>query len=473
MKNCSHLMAGFALLFMASSPEIFGQQQPVVPELPANVPSALEEDPWRKAALSEDLQELAETPLPPPTTETATEWRETLTPVFEFIEDKERPIRTVEDAAYSFLRARFRLTAGERKGSEETFRLMQDRDRSPQKYWGKPVSLHGHLKDLQKIPGPREGENASPWYEGRLKLFDLDKTVRFVTRLVPENLPIGKNLEIPVSVIGYIFPLESEDAENTLEPLIVARWVRWLKPEVDPRLLLNVKDVTIGIKNEEESNAYYRTLLQAKLVDQQTQKELAETFWKKREEELKRPRPIFVDLFKSLDSDPSIYRGQLVTLTGTLRELKKWEEMKGDVKDVNAYGLETLYEGWIFAEDSQSNPTVVVFTENPDNLPEGPNLNIPVKVTGYVFKMYGYESKDPKNPLRKAPMLLAKGLEKRNVPEAASFPMEWIAGVLIVLGLGVGLYVWSSNRTDKQFREEQHKKEEDEEPPQFDNLDGE
>lgn len=471
MKTCSRTLVEIVFWVVAFSSEGFAQKQPIVPEGPQEAAQASEGDPLREAALSQEFQEVAKTPLPPLTAETATEWRKTLTPVFESFDENPLPIRTVEEAAYSFLRARFRLTTSERKSPEETFYLMQDRERSPDKYWGKPVSLHGHLKNLQELPGAQDGGDASPWYSGELKLFNLDKTVRFVTRSLPEGFPTGNSAGVPVSVIGDFFALRSAEDENAVEPLIVARWVRWLKPALEEDLFAEVEDVTIGIQNEGEANAYYRTLLQAKLIDETAQKELAEAFWEKRQARLERPRPLFVDLFKSLDSEPSIYRGKPITLSGTLRELKKWEEMKGSADDVNAYGLETLYEGWIFAEDSQSNPTVVVFTENPDNLPVGADLNIPVRVTGYVFKMYGYKSQDPENPLRKAPMLLAKDIEKRNVPEAASFPMIWLATALVVLGLAIGLYVWSSSRKDKQFREEHLRKEEEDEPPQFDKLD--
>src|SRR5690606_11520469 len=101
--------------------------------------------------------------------------------------------------------------------------------------------------------------------------------------------------------------------------LVVARSVRRLKPELDLRTLVNVKDRTIGIP-EEEADAYYRTLLHARLMDESELKKQAEEFWSERQKQLGRPRPVFVDLFKTLTEDPNIYRGRVVTLEGTLRK---------------------------------------------------------------------------------------------------------------------------------------------------------
>jgi hypothetical protein len=209
-------------------------------------------------------------------------------------------------------------------------------------------------------------------------------------------------------------------------------------------------------------------LLRAKLIDEKTQREQAEALWKKRQKALDRPLSLFVDLFKQMGDDPSTYRGQSVTLGGTLR---KFREITVD--PLNDYGIETLYEGWIFAEDSQSNPTVVVFTENAAQLPEGDDLNIPVKVTGYVFKMYGYQSRDPDHPLRVAPMLLAKTMQKMSITQPEPFPVVWVGVAIGLLVVGIVLFLWTSHQKDKQFRQKTLKKDQEEGPPKFDQLDAE
>lgn len=447
-------------------PKMFAQEQPLVTEeLPQN-PRPNRPDVWQKANLPEEFLESAQNPLPAEEPASRPQWRQRLTPVFDAIE--EIPPKIVEQAAYKFLRARFRLTAKDREGSKQPFRLMQDRVDSPELYWGKAVALHGHLTNLQSLPAPKDAEKASPWQKGRLKLWNVDETVTFVARKWPEDLPTGDDLHEPAAVIGYLFALETDSAEKPA-PFVVARSIRRLKPDLDPESLAHVKDLTMGIKSVEESEAYYRTLLHAKLVDAEAQEQLAREFWKKRQEELAKPRSQFVDLFKTLDATPEIYRGQPVTLSGTLRELKKWEEMRGN--RLNNVGIETVYEGWIFTEDSQSNPTVVVFTENPDQIPTGSEMSVPVKVTGYVFKMYGYESRDKENPLRKAPMLLAKAMRERHIPEPASFPVVWVGGAIGLLVLGIVLFLWSSHQSDKQTRNQMLEKDKPDEPPRFDRLD--
>jgi hypothetical protein len=343
---------------------------------------------------------------------------------------------------------------------------MDDQAAHLELYWGRAVAVHGTLTKLQPIPGFAEEGDAPVWREGSLKLWNEDKTVRFLTRQLPKDMPTGNDLNEPAEVIGFVFSLAGDSGKSP-EPVIVARRVRWLKPELDPQTFAGVKDRTIGIPDA-EYDAYYRTLLHAKLMEQTDLEKQAETFWNDRQKNLKHPRPLFVDMFKSFEEDPKLYRGQVVTLTGTLRELKKWDETTED--RFNDYGLETIYEGWIYNEDSQSNPTAVVFTENPDNIPTGSNLSLPVKVTGYVFKMYGYESRDKEHPLRVAPMLLAKTITERDITEPAPFPVGWVAGALALLCLGIALFVWSANKNDKQFREEITQKDANEEPPRFDDL---
>jgi len=446
--------------------KMLAQVQPLVTEDLPERPRANRADFWQKANLPEEFLESAQNPLPADGPPSRPQWRQRLTPVFDAIE--EIPVKTVEQAAYQFLRARFRLTAEDRETSKQPFRLMEDRANSPELYWGKAVALHGHLTNLQSIPPRKDSEKASPWQKGRLKLWNVDETVTFVARQSPEDLPTGDDLHEPAAVVGYLLALETDSAEKPA-PFVVARSIRRLKQHLDPESLAHVKDLTMGIKSVEESEAYYRTLLHAKLVDAEAQEQLASEFWKKRQDELAKPRSRFVDLFKTLDTNPEIYRGQPVTLSGTLRELKKWEEMKGD--RLNNYGIETVYEGWIFTEDSQSNPTVVVFTENPDQIPTGSEMSVPVKVTGYVFKMYGYESRDKENPLRKAPMLLAKAMRERHIPEPAPFPVVWVGVAIGLLMLGIVLFLWSSHRSDKQSRNQTLEKDKPDEPPRFDRLD--
>lgn len=427
------------------------QNQGVVAEDSEPAPA----DPLREAALSDELIDLAESPLP-----ALKKARDELAPVFSFIE--EIPVEVVEQGGFKFRRGRIRLTMKAREAKDAPFRILRDFEASPESYWGQPLVLHGYLSDLKPLPMKGDGGREQVWHEGQLKLWNDDKSVRFVTQRLPQGMPHDESGRVPASVIGYVFSLSSEEGQPPT-PLLVARWIRLMQPTLDLQTLAGVRDRRIGLP-EEEADAYYRTLLHAKLIGDDVLEEQAEKFWTDRQRQLKRPRPLFVDLFKTFEEDPEIYRGQAVTLTGTLRKLRRIT-----VDPLNDYGIETLYEGWLFDQDSQSNPTVVVFTENPADLPEGDEISVPVVVTGYVFKMYGYESRDEKHPLRLAPMLLAKSVKKLIVVDSTPFPIAWVGGAIAVLCLGLVLYAWFSNRQNKQLREAIYKPEE-EEPPRFDNL---
>ncbi|MCA9072189.1 MAG: hypothetical protein KDA84_24855, partial [Planctomycetaceae bacterium] len=228
MKTCSLISAGLAL-FAVFSAQVAAQGQTIVPE----APQVSVEDPLEKAALDTVLQKVAKTPLPRLTDETGTNWQKTLTPVFEFIE--KIPTSTVDDAAYAFAKNREKLTAEDRKKNEETFDLIRDRDRSPDAYWGQPVPIPGPLKELKKIHLSGDGNEGSPWYVGQLALSSPDKTVRFVTRSLPEGFPTDDCENVPVAVVGYNFPLKSEEADSPAEPLIVARSVHWLSAQGSER----------------------------------------------------------------------------------------------------------------------------------------------------------------------------------------------------------------------------------------------
>jgi hypothetical protein len=116
-----------------------------------------------------------------------------------------------------------------------------------------------------------------------------------------------------------------------------------------------------------ESAAYYRVLDHARRVDPETLRRAAARFLAARQkasgsaavrrlpvEEF----PVFVDLYENVRR-PEVYLGKPVTLRGHLRKLV--EMPAGE----NPYGIQTLYEAWLFTSDSQQHPTVLVMTSVP------------------------------------------------------------------------------------------------------------
>ncbi|MCA9047191.1 MAG: hypothetical protein KDA89_00585 [Planctomycetaceae bacterium] len=105
----------------------------------------------------------------------------------------------------------------------------------------------------------------------------------------------------------------------------------------------------------------------------------------------------FVDLFQN----PEVWHGHLVTFHGHVRHVVNYP---GD--DVLLNGR-TLHELWLFTDDSQHNPVVVVTPNLPADFPVRADVIDHVKVTGCFFKRYVYGSQDTD---RIAPLVLAGNL---------------------------------------------------------------
>lgn len=104
--------------------------------------------------------------------------------------------------------------------------------------------------------------------------------------------------------------------------------------------------------------------------------------------------PMFVDVFQH----PDRWQGHLVTLRGHVRRVTSH---KGDP---GLFSGQPLHELWLFTDDSQHNPTVIVTPSLPDEFPKTADVVDSVTVTGCLFKMYVYKSQDEN---RIAPLLLA------------------------------------------------------------------
>lgn len=145
-------------------------------------------------------------------------------------------------------------------------------------------------------------------------------------------------------------------------------------------------------------------------------------------------------MFKDIMENPDELRGKPITLRGYAREIRQYPAGE------NAAGLESLHEIWLFTEKSQSNPAVIVATDVPENLPIGNELIVPLRVTGYFFKLYGYHA-GPKG--RIAPMLLAGPVEILPEPESVGIPW-WMIGLVAAGAIVVLVLVLFSFRGDRR-----------------------
>lgn len=135
------------------------------------------------------------------------------------------------------------------------------------------------------------------------------------------------------------------------------------------------------------------------------------------------------------------YQFDLIYLEGRLVRLRQVEPEQ-HLKDA---GIEVLYEGWMFPRDGLD-PVCVLTTELPPGLEIAtpPKDFVPakmVRVAGYYFKLFWYESSepDPNDPsrkrFRKAPLLMAKSFSLIPPPKPASdfWLGEFLPGMLLFL----------------------------------------
>lgn len=158
----------------------------------------------------------------------------------------------------------------------------------------------------------------------------------------------------------------------------------------------------------------------------------------------------FADIYRH----PEKYRGEMIRIRGYVRELSEW-----DATDDNDQGLTTLYQGWVFTEESLRNPYVIVCSEVSPGLRERirqqgkQSIKEPVEVAGVFFKIWKYEARDG---TRGAPMILAHRLEwKPTAAPQSSGIWMWtgIAVLVLVVFPGIVFVIRSASRKDREFRE--------------------
>jgi hypothetical protein len=118
----------------------------------------------------------------------------------------------------------------------------------------------------------------------------------------------------------------------------------------------------------------------------------------------------YKDLFSKNRQD---YRFELIAFQGRLKRLKKIEPNEY-LKD---NGIKELYEAWIFPAND-SNPMCFLMVEKPAGVEPNEEFNpsYPVKASGFFFKLFEYQSKEPseKNKgkflTRRAPFMVSRSM---------------------------------------------------------------
>jgi hypothetical protein len=193
-------------------------------------------------------------------------------------------------------------------------------------------------------------------------------------------------------------------------------------------------------ENVDEQYAFSRVLYQASRIS-------AEAFRRGAREDL---------TYAHLMEQPSRYRGQVVRVQGTLRQLRRYDPPL----TAKEAGVANLYEGWIFGSHYGTQPWCVVFTDLPPGLKVGDGLNVTVSADGYFFKRYRYRSRGSSKgkPLPEAPLLIGRTLTlPKALAEAEEADNDWRSALLPVflvllgasLAVAIGLGLWY-RRGDKR-----------------------
>jgi hypothetical protein len=188
-------------------------------------------------------------------------------------------------------------------------------------------------------------------------------------------------------------------------------------PGVKPEFLSGVRDDTLF--RSAETDAFYHLM---KLLKETDEKAL---------EAASTGHVTFTQLF----TQPKEYRGELVTVAGTLRRNQRLSAPQ------NKYGIEKYYE-LIIQPDDRAEPLLIYCLQPPDNLPQGENLSQPITATGFFYKRQAGMSGDG---LRTWPLVLAKTVIAPVAPPAGKVakkePMSLVTAMVGSVCVGL-LVIW-------------------------------
>jgi hypothetical protein len=156
--------------------------------------------------------------------------------------------------------------------------------------------------------------------------------------------------------------------------------------------------------------------------------------------------------------EPAKYRGQVVHVQGTLKQLRRYDPEP----QAKAAGVANIYEGWITDPRYGASPWCVAFTDLPSTVTPGDSIRYTVSFDGYLFKRFRYKARDTikTTQWREAPLLIGRTLTVATAPPPETADNDW-AGALVPIFLGLvassialafGLGWWF-RRGDRRVRE--------------------
>lgn len=183
--------------------------------------------------------------------------------------------------------------------------------------------------------------------------------------------------------------LTTADQQKIIADFWLARRINELRDEVGRKATADLQRLKDQLASQKISETEYRTAkttLQRSVAQRVTRyrafRDHPDTF------------QTYVDMFQH----PEAWHGQMVTLHGHVRHVVSYPG------DATLFAGRPLHELWLFTDDSQHNPTVIITPSLPPDFPRDAEVIDSVSVTGCFFKRYVYGSQDA---ARIAPLVLA------------------------------------------------------------------
>ncbi len=200
-------------------------------------------------------------------------------------------------------------------------------------------------------------------------------------------------------------------------------------PGVNAEFLREVRDDTVF--RSVEADAFYHLLGILKETDEKTLEAAA--------------APV---TFTQLFTQPKEYRGELVTVEGTLRRNESLPALQ------NKYGIEK-YSKLVIQPNDRAEPLLIYCLEPPENMPLGDKLNQSLKATGFFYKRQAGMSGDG---IRTWPLVLAKTVMVTAPPAVAAAkepePISPLVAVAasVCIGLAVIWFVLGRTKRGVKFQ---------------------
>ena len=147
-------------------------------------------------------------------------------------------------------------------------------------------------------------------------------------------------------------------------------------------------------------------------------------------------RVTFIQLFRQ----PDEYRGELVTIRGTVVQTRRMATSDND------HEIDGYYQVWIRPADNRHYPMVACLLELPERFPTGMKISAEVEITGFFFKRLAYQAQDTR---RSAPVVLARSVEWKELPAPVleeEIGRIWVLVAIVGSALFAVLVAWLAYR---------------------------